>query len=63
MYNDAIHQLDKLNSFPAMAFELVSSMARASTRFITEGLRVRVSPSVESSVFVALECHLVLFDK
>ena len=28
-YNDAIHQLDKLNSFPAIAFELFSSMARA----------------------------------
>ena len=27
--NDAIHQLDKLNSFPAIAFELYSSMARA----------------------------------
>ena len=23
IYNDAIHQLDKLNSFPAIAFELV----------------------------------------
>ena len=29
IYNDAIHQLDKLNSFPTIAFELVSSMARA----------------------------------
>ena len=29
IYNDAIHQLDKLNSFQAIAFELVSSMARA----------------------------------
>ena len=29
IYNDAIHQLDKLNSFPAIAFELYSSMARA----------------------------------
>ena len=28
-HNDAIHQLDKLNSFPAIAFELFSSMARA----------------------------------
>ena len=28
LYSDAIHQLDKLNSFPAIAFELVSSMAR-----------------------------------
>ena len=27
--DDAIHQLDKLNSFPAIAFELYSSMARA----------------------------------
>ena len=27
--NDAIHQLDKLNSFLAIAFELYSSMARA----------------------------------
>ena len=27
--NDAIHQLDKLNSFPAIAFDLHSSMARA----------------------------------
>ena len=27
--NDAIHQLDKLNSFPAIAFELYGSMARA----------------------------------
>ena len=25
----AIHQLDKLNSFPAIAFELFSSMARS----------------------------------
>ena len=25
----AIHQLDKLDSFPAIAFELYSSMARA----------------------------------
>ena len=29
LYNDAIHQMDKVNSFPAIAFELVSSMARA----------------------------------
>ena len=29
IYNDAIHKLDKLNSFPAIAFELFSSMARA----------------------------------
>ena len=29
MYNDAIHQLDKFNSFPATAFELVSTMVRA----------------------------------
>ena len=29
VYNHAIHQLDKLNSFTAIAFELVSSMARA----------------------------------
>ena len=29
IYNDAIHQLDKLDSFPATAFELVSSIARA----------------------------------
>ena len=29
IYNDAIHQLDKLISFPAIAFELLSSMARA----------------------------------
>ena len=28
-YNDAVHQLDKLNSFSAIAFELFSSMARA----------------------------------
>ena len=28
-HNDAIHQLDKLDSFPAVAFELFSSMARA----------------------------------
>ena len=27
--NDAIHQLDKLISFPAIASELVSSMTRA----------------------------------
>ena len=27
--DDAIHQLDKLNSFPAIAFELYNSMARA----------------------------------
>ena len=50
IYNDAIHQLDKLSSFPAIAFELFSSMARA-LGFITEGLRVRVSPS-------ASEIHL-----
>ena len=29
IYNEAIHQLDKLNSFPAITFELYSSMARA----------------------------------
>ena len=29
IYNDAIHQLDKLNSFPAIAFELFSSVAKA----------------------------------
>ena len=28
-YIDTINQLDKLNSFPAIAFELFSSMARA----------------------------------
>ena len=27
--DDAIHELDKLNSFPAIAFELYNSMARA----------------------------------
>ena len=29
IYNDANHQLDKLNSFPAIAFELFSLIARA----------------------------------
>ena len=29
MYNDLIHQLDKLNFFPAIAIELFSLMARA----------------------------------
>ena len=38
-YNDAIYQLDKVSSFPALAFVLFSSMARAlvNRRFITEG--------------------------
>ena len=50
---DATHHLDKLNSFPALALELFSSMART-LDFLIEGLRVRVSPSASYQLFVYL---------
>ena len=54
IYNDAIHHLDKLNFFPALAFELFSSVARA-LGFITEGFRVHVPSSEVRNV-----CHPML---
>ena len=52
--NEAIHELDKLNSFPAIAFEMFKVIVQSSW-FITgggggKGLQVRVVSSACNSV-------------